>query len=338
MPSEFSFINQIRQRATKGAANLILGIGDDAAIWREHEGRERLITTDLLIEDIHFKLEYTPLHCLGHKALAVSLSDIAAMGGKPEFALLSLGLPKSQLANLNWQEFFDGYFSLAEKYNVTLIGGDTSASPDKVVIDSIVIGSCASGKAIRRSGAQVGDAIYVTGSLGASAAGLKLLQRGEQLDEAGSAIKTEAIRAHLLPEPRINFGAMLGTLGLANAMMDVSDGLAQDLTHICEESAVEALLDYGAVPIAQGATQITATADEAFSLAIGGGEDYELLFTTGVQVEAELKKCAAQYGVELSRIGEIIAHAATPESPRIFLRRNHRVALLPRTGYDHFRI
>ena len=335
MPSEFSFINQIRQRAKKGSSDLILGIGDDAAIWREQ--RDRLITTDLLIEDIHFKLAYTSLRCLGHKALAVSLSDIAAMGGKPEFALLSLGLPQAQLVNLNWEDFFDGYFSLAEKYGVTLIGGDTSASPDKVVIDSIVIGSCARGKAIRRSGAQVGDAIYVTGSLGAAAAGLELLKRGERLSEKADDPKTLALRAHLLPEPRVVFGEKLGALSLANALMDVSDGLAQDLAHICAESSVDAIIDYDALPIAPCVSEVADTIDKAFSLAIGGGEDYELLFTANPQNAAELNKCASECGLEITHIGEIVVRKNPPEEPRLFWRRNGRVDLLSITGYDHFR-
>ncbi|MBS1809359.1 MAG: thiamine-phosphate kinase [Acidobacteria bacterium] len=337
MPSEFSFINQIRQRATTGANNLILGIGDDAAIWREHEGRERLISTDLLIEDVHFKLDYTSLACLGHKALAVSLSDIAAMGGRPEFALLSLGLPKSKLADLNWQDFFDGYFSLAQKYGVALIGGDTSASPDKVVIDSVVIGTCASGKAIRRSGAKMGEAIYVTGRLGASAMGLELLQRGERLPTQSPDKKAEAIRAHLQPEPRVKFGENLGTLGLATALMDVSDGLAQDLSHICEESGVDAVLEYDVLPIAPSVRELAGTIDKAFSFAISGGEDYELLFTANPEAEAALKKCASECALEITRIGEIMARQNPQEGPRIFLRRNGRVDLLSITGYDHFR-
>ena len=249
MTSEFSFIQQIRQRASNAAPNLVAGIGDDTAIWREHAGRERLITTDLLIEDVHFKLDYTPLACLGHKTLAVSLSDIAAMGGKPEFALLSLGIPKSQISNPAWQNFFDGYFALADQYGVALIGGDTSSSPELLVLDSIVIGSCAPGTALRRSDAQVGDAIYVTGELGASATGLELLLRGERYDEAANDWRQAAIRAHLLPQPRLALAQRLH--GLVHAMMDVSDGLAQDLAHICEESGVDAIIDFDAVPIAK---------------------------------------------------------------------------------------
>lgn len=335
MPSEFSFIQRIRQRVSKAVTNLTLGIGDDTAIWREQAGRERLITTDLLIENVHFKLDYTPLACLGHKTLAVSLSDIAAMGGQPEFALLSLGIPKSQISNPTWQDFFDGYFALADQYGVTLIGGDTSSAPDLLVLDSIVIGSCAPGTAIRRSGAQVGDAIYVTGELGASATGLELLLRGERYDEAANDLRQTAIRAHLLPEPRLAFAQRLGNL--AHAMMDVSDGLAQDLTHICEESNVAAVLDFDAVPIAESVRLIRPTKEEAFSLAISGGEDYELLLTANPANEEALLNLAAACQLRLTRMGEIIARRAPRVEPQLFLRKANSVDLLTVKGYDHFR-
>lgn len=335
MPSEFSFIQQIRQRASHANANLTLGIGDDTAIWREQTGRERLITTDLLIENVHFKLDYTPLACLGHKTLAVSLSDIAAMGGRPEFALLSLGIPKSQISNLSWQSFFDGYFSLADQYGVTLIGGDTSSSPDKLVMDSILVGSCEQGTAIRRSTAQIGDAIYVTGNLGASAVGLQLLLSGERFEPSATDAKNLAMRAHLMPEPRLAFAQTLP--GLVHAMMDVSDGLAQDLAHTCAESGVDAVLDFDAVPIADCVGLIANTPDAAFSLAISGGEDYELLLTANPVAEAALQHRATACQLRLTRIGEIRAREASQTTPQLFLRTATRVDLLTVTGYDHFR-
>lgn len=316
------------------SANLTRGIGDDTAIWREQAGRERLITTDLLIENIHFKLDYTPLACLGHKTLAVSLSDIAAMGGKPEFALLSLGIPPSQISKLHWQAFFDGYFSLAETYGVTLIGGDTSSAPDALVLDSIVVGSCEQGKAIRRSGAQVGDAVYVTGEIGASATGMALLLRGERFDEAADDLHQIAIRAHLLPAPRLAFAQRLH--GLAHALMDVSDGLAQDLAHICEESGVDAVIAFDAVPIADCVRLLRPAQEEAFSLAIGGGEDYELLLTANPADEKALLKHAAECQLPLTRIGEIIPRNASQSTPQLFLRTSKGVDLLTVKGYDHF--
>ncbi len=337
MPSEFSFIQQIRQRASNASSNLLAGIGDDTAIWREQADRERLVTTDLLIEDVHFKLGYTPLACLGHKTLAVSLSDIAAMGGTPEFALLSLGIPKEQLASLPWEDFFAGYFALAEKFGVTLIGGDTSSSPDKLVIDSIVLGHCAPGKAIRRSSAQIGDAIYVTGNLGASAAGLQFLLASERFGAVPDEAKIFARRAHLMPEPRVAIGQRIGALRLAHAMMDISDGLAQDLKHICEESCVDAIIDYSAVPVASCVAAFTANPEAAFWLAISGGEDYELLFTANRNAEAQLNICAAESGTTITCIGEIVVRENLQLESSVFLRRDGRVDLLTVTGYDHFR-
>src|SRR5262249_35148472 len=162
MQSEFDFIKRIRDQAPKSSAqDLVLGIGDDAAILREREGRETLVTVDLLVEEIDFKLEYAPPRFLGHKALAVSLSDIAAMGGAPAFSLLTLGIPKQfQTLNLKsdafWEEFFAGYFALAEDHSVTLIGGDLSSTPDRLTIDSAVIGHCRAGGAVRRAGPKAG--------------------------------------------------------------------------------------------------------------------------------------------------------------------------------------
>lgn len=320
MSSEFTFIKKIRECAAQHSSQAILGIGDDTAILAEHAGRERLITADLLIEDVHFKLDYTPLACLAHKALAVSLSDIAAMGGTPEFSLLTLGIPKS-LKDKNWDEFFDSYFALAEKFGVTLIGGDTSASPDKLVIDSIVMGSCERGKAIRRGTAKPGDAIFVSGTLGASALGLQLLLNGERLTDE----KNNSLTAHLMPQPRVEFGIALGTARIIHAMIDVSDGLAQDLSHICEESNVSAVIDAEAIPVAPGAN---------LEMALSGGEDYELLLTANRADENNLQKLANDYGLQLSCIGEIINQT----TENIFLRRNGKIESLKIKGFDHFNV
>ncbi len=365
MPSEFDFIKQIqRKAAAQSAADLVLGIGDDAAIWREQSGRESLVTVDLLVEDVDFKLEYAPPRWLGHKALAVSLSDIAAMGGAPKFSLLTLSIPpnlKSQIPNLKfenfWEEFFAGYFELAAKHGVALIGGDISSAPDRLTIDSVVIGQCQVGRAVRRDGAKVGDAIYVTGSIGASAVGLKLLLSGERVgdDVCSSAFRRSrlqppkggttnavesAIRAHLKPEPRVEFGRRLGELGLATAMptamIDVSDGLAQDLGHLCEASGVGALIDFEAVPIAEEVGQVTTNADEAFEFAVSGGEDFELLFTADKSHEAELMALADDCRLRLTRIGEIVSVPQDRSLPVAVLTRTGEVKPLSIRGYDHF--
>jgi thiamine-monophosphate kinase len=181
----------------------------------------------------------------------------------------------------------------------------------------------------------VGDAIYVTGKLGASATGLELLLRGARLDATANDWRQAAIRAHLLPEPRLALAQRLH--GLAHALMDVSDGLAQDLAHISEESGVDAILDFAAVPMADCVRLVRATNAEAFSLAISGGEDYELLLTAHPADEETLLRLAAECDLRLTRIGEIIARVPAQTKPQLFLRRNGSVDLLAVTGYDHFR-
>lgn len=340
MNGEFDFIEYIRDRVVQSRFNpvdLVLGIGDDAAVISETAGRELLITTDLLVEDVDFKLDYIPPAWLGHKALAVSLSDIAAMGGRPRFSLLTLAIPKrlrisnlqSQISNSFWDEFLDGYFALAEAHQVALIGGDISGTPDRLAIDSMVLGHCARGQSIRRSGARVGDAIFVTGELGASALGLRLLLAGERVNESVNSCRQQAMRAHLRPEPRVTFGQKLA--GLASAMLDVSDGLSQDLQHLCEASYVSAVLYAEMIPVAACAQQQR----DALQLALSGGEDYELLFTANVAHEPVLRQLAAAVRLSLTRIGEIVP--ARPEST-LWLRQAGQTAPFTATGFDHFAV
>lgn len=342
MQSEFDFIKRIRDQAAKASAtDLVLGIGDDAAILREREGRETLVTVDLLVEEIDFKLEYAPPRLLGHRALAVSLSDLAAMGGAPAFSLLTLGIPKqSQISNLKsdgfWEDFFAGYFALADEHSVTLVGGDLSSTPDRLTIDSVVIGHCRAGMAVRRGGAKAGDAIYLTGSIGASATGLKLLLDGARVNDSEDSLIQSALRAHLKPEPRVAFGRRIGEWGLAHSMIDVSDGLAQDLLRICEESAAAAIIDFDSAPLADEVGLFSKEPEAAFEFAVCGGEDFELLLTASGDDEAEMFDVAARCGVKLSRIGEIIP--ADQARPRIFLRRGAKVKPLSIHGFDHFRI
>ncbi len=330
--SEFDFIERIRARVSRKPHDLLLGIGDDAAVLREQSGRELLITTDLLVEDVDFKLDYIPPAWLGHKALAVSLSDIAAMGGTPRFGLLTLAIPQrlqpsaqeSQISNF-WDAFLDGYCALAETHQVTLIGGDISGMPERLAIDSVVLGQCANGKSVRRSSAQVGDAIFVTGELGASAVGLQLLLDGERVDETITDTKQSAIRAHLRPEPRVAFGQALGESGLAHAMLDVSDGLAQDLAHLCTASQVSATLFAEALPIADGAS---------LPLALHGGEDFELLFTAEAKNEAALQRLADSHQLRLTRIGEIVS---SRDVTQLTINQNGLSQPLTVRGFDHFR-
>jgi thiamine-monophosphate kinase len=344
MQSEFDFIKRIRDQAAKSQApDLVFGIGDDAAILREREGRETLVTVDLLVEDVDFRLEYAPPRWLGHKALAVSLSDIAAMGGEPKFSLLTLGIPtRFQISNpksqIFFEEFFAGYFALAEKHAVTLIGGDISSTPGRLTIDSIVIGHCQAGKAIRRGGAKIGDAIYLTGSIGASAAGLKLLSNGVRVNEGEDSLTQSALRAHLGPEPRVEFGRRIGESGLAHSMIDVSDGLVQDLGRICEESGVAAIIEFDSAPIAAEVSPVCKEPEKAFELAVGGGEDFELMLTANKDDEHRLIETAASCDLRLTRIGEIVTANHPRQSSSVLLNRSGVVTPLSIRGFDHFAV
>ena len=335
MPGEFSFIEGIRRRISRGTSGLRLGIGDDTAVFEESSGRERLVTTDLLIEGIHFKTEYSPFKTIGHKALAVSLSDIAAMGGRPDYALLSLGIPKGLRSDRGWEEFFDGYFDLAGRYGVALIGGDTSGSKDALVIDSIVIGSCPAGRAITRRGAKPGDAIFVSGRLGASAAGLNLLNRGRRLSECND-LEAEALMAHLLPQPRVELGLRLNEVDSVTSMMDISDGLAGDLRHICEESQVSAVVDPRLIPVAGCLEELYDDPGIRMELALSGGEDYELLFTAPEEQEGFLKNLGAELKLEISRIGQILHISETGHRLGVWKRVEAGFDLIGFKGYDHF--
>ncbi|MCI0337533.1 MAG: thiamine-phosphate kinase, partial [Acidobacteria bacterium] len=317
------------------AKDLLLGIGDDAAILREQSGRETLLTVDLLVEEIDFKLEYTLPRWLGHKALAVSLSDIAAMGGTPRFSLLTLGISKTNpQSDEFWEEFFAGYHALADEHGVTLIGGDLSSTFDRLTIDSLVVGHCTSGRAIRRSGARVGDAIYMTGCVGASAAGLKLLLQGARVNEKERSLLQKALRTHLKPEPPVAFGRQIGEFGLAHAMIDVSDGLAQDLAHICEESRVGAIIETAAVPVAEEVSLIAEGPESASAFAISSGEDFELLLTANNDLEERLFEIAESCEIKITRIGEIIENRHN--SHPVLIRCDGDVKPLLVRGYDHF--
>lgn len=342
---EFDFIKRIRERASGvKSEDLVLGIGDDAAVLSEREGRETLVSVDLLVEEVDFKMDYAVPRWLGHKALAVSLSDIAAMGGAPAFGLLTLGIPDS-LAEQSpsfWKDFFDGYMELAEKHGVALAGGDISSTPGPLTIDSVLIGHCQAGKAVRRGGARCGDQIFVTGALGASAAGLSLLLEGAQPNLLNSpnledtTLLQSALRAHLQPTPQVEFGREVGAAGLATAMIDVSDGLSQDLAHICEESRVAAVLDYEMVPIAEEISLVTTDPEEALSMAAGGGEDFQLLLTAAPENASSLFELARKCDVRLSLIGEIVDRQELTQSVR--MRRGADVKPMSSSGYDHFKV
>jgi thiamine-monophosphate kinase len=339
--SEFDFIDRIRQRALKHSSlithhsSLSLGIGDDAAVVRQQSGRETVVTADLLVEEIDFRLDTTPPRLLGHKALAVSLSDVAAMGARPRYALLSIGVPREIWHTDFVDEFYEGFFALAQTYGVALVGGDVSRSPERVVIDSVVLGEVARGQAVTRSGARPGDHVFVTGALGGAAAGLRLLGRGVHLrrklpHSLEHPAAEELLLRQLRPEPRVPWGALLGEEHLATAMIDVSDGLSSDLAHLARASRVGAIIEAARVPVDPAVIEVCGRrALDPLLLALHGGEDFELLFTVRPRDLGRLPRALG--GVPLTYIGDV-----TNEPGRVLISEGPRVWPLEPGGFTHF--
>src|SRR5580700_7624549 len=266
--AEKLLIAGIRRRPASKSSAIATGIGDDCAVLQIPPSHQTLVTTDFSLEGVHFRCEWHPAEVVGHRCLTRGLSDIAAMGGKPIAAFLSLALPEN-LAQSWVNQFLNGFLKLADRFQVTLAGGDTAQSPGGILADIVVLGSVPRGEAIRRSGARAGDRIYVTGALGGAAGTLKLLFSGQKLRPAD-------FPRHFHPIPRIEVGRFLRERGLASAMIDLSDGLSTDLGHICEESGVGAEIRANTVPrekIGKPARQVE------LEYALHGGDDYGLLFT-----------------------------------------------------------
>lgn len=277
---EFGLIEWIRGqfRVPDG----VLGIGDDCAVIPQHDGQETLVTTDMLVEGSHFLLEDIDPYSLGWKSAAVNLSDIAGMGGKPGGTFLSVALPKT-LDDSFLEDFFRGYKDISDRAGCPLLGGDTTASPDRLCINVTVLGSCAAGRSRKRSAAKPGDLVCVTGPLGDSGAGLKLVLENVGRLPAGPAMaedeKVLRVR-HYRPVPRIEEGMKLAETPGVNAMMDISDGIGSDLRHILEESGTGARVDVRSLPLSAELRTVCARRGwDPVALALEGGEDYELLFT-----------------------------------------------------------
>lgn len=349
---ERELIAQIRRHARNTRA-VLRGIGDDCAVLRLPRGHESLVTTDFSLETVHFRRDWHPAETVGHRCLVRGLSDIAAMGGNPIAAFLSLALPAEH--DSRWTDgFLRGLLRTARRYGVSLAGGDTAQSPGGILADIVVVGSVPRGKAVLRSGARVGDDIFVTGQLGGASAVLRTLMSGNlapvepvthqekesrrELPE-GAAADVEAAarqrravvaegmgrkleRAHYLPTPRLAVGGWLRERQLVSAMIDISDGLSTDLSHICEESGKGAWLAEVALPVTAGAT---------LKDAMDGGDDYELLFTAPAARHDRIPDRIA--GVPVRWIGTITKEPGLwLVAPGLKTRRQ-----LQPGGWEHFR-
>lgn len=325
--SEVQFVEFLRKEALRHArgfaAGLRRGIGDDCAVLAQSSKNDLLVTTDLFLEGVHFRREWQAPRSVGHKALARGLSDIAAMGGIPRFAFLSLGLPRRMPAG--WvEEFFKGFFKLARQERVVLAGGDTGRAANGVVADIVLVGEAPSGEAILRSGARVGDDVWVTGRLGEASVGLELLERKDgRRKESGD---TRSLRKFFYPQPRCGVGRFLRERQLGSAMIDLSDGLSIDLARLCKESGVGARIEETAIPRARGTP---------LRSALHGGEDFELLFIVPRR-KAHLMPTKIA-GVELTRIGRIIPRKQAKQAEHnLCLVREGKESPLPVVGFQHF--
>ena len=323
MKSEFEFIQDIRHRYS------LRRIGDDCAVLPKDFKTDLVMTTDLLVEDIDFRRDWTTPEFLGHKALAVSLSDVAAMGAKPVWAMLSIGVPETIWKTDFAERFYDGYFRLARKFGVEIVGGDISRTPDKIVIDSIAAGEVAKDKAVLRSGARPGDQIFVTGELGGAAAGLKLLESGVRYNDEAKIWQHNLMLKQLQPQPQIQAGKDLNEFNRASSMIDLSDGLSGDLMHICRESKTGAKIFADRIPFHKNLLSVTGSFEEKLNLAVHGGEDYELLFTVDPKKNFRIENTLKIN--HFIRIGEITANA---EMIELIIGEETRV-LHPKT-FQHF--
>ena len=323
---EFGLIAKIRNWMDVSRADVVQGIGDDVAVVEMGE-KALLITTDILIEDIHFERSWTDPFRLGKKALAVNLSDIAAMGGIPKYFLISLGLPKT-LPFSFVSLFYRGLKEMARRFRVDLVGGDTSLS-QKIIINICLIGEGKKGDLLFRNGAKVGDDLYVSGTLGDAALGLKILQ-----DKGAKRKSKGLIDKHLSPNPRIELGQALARKQIVSAMIDVSDGLLSDTRHIIEESKVGARIWENCIPLSSLYRRWVRTySKDPYRIALSGGEDYELLFTASPKRKAGILSLARSLNVPITRVGEIL-----PEKERFHvIRKEGEKISSHRLGFDHFK-
>jgi len=317
--AEFSLIDRIRTR-TRARADVVLGIGDDAALLQPRAGEQLVVTADTLNSGVHFPAE-TAAYDIGWKTLAVNLSDLASMGARPDWCTLALSLPD---ADADWIDAFaDGFFALADEHGIVLIGGDTTRGPLSLSVTAM--GQLVPGTALRRDAARVGDDIWVSGTLGDAAIALRAWQGGTlDVREAADDAQVDYLRLRLVrPTPRVALGRAL--LGVAHAAVDVSDGLLADLGHICDRSGVGARIDPERLPVS-AAARARVGAAQARDAALRGGDDYELCFTAAPAQRPGIDAVSARLSLPLTRIGTIttgtgIAHGSDDDGPR---------------GYEHF--
>jgi thiamine-monophosphate kinase len=336
---EFDLIRALHRRHSRHTPSVIRGIGDDAAIITSRAGQWTVLTTDLLTEGVHFDLRTATMADIGFRAAAANLSDIAAMGATPQYLLAALAIPRAG-SRQHVLQLYRGMMAACRPHHVQLIGGDTSGSGGGWFLSLTLIGIVPPRKALFRSGARVGDHLYVTGTIGDALAGLRLLneppprvKRHPRTAALSTRHRKLLIGRHLRPTARIAEGRWLSTHCFATSAIDISDGLSGDLRHICEESHVGVELDLSALPISPACRAYAASRKlDPIHLALAGGEDYELLFTVSPQQRSRVERAAIEQGFSLTCIGMIhpLRFEIQALSPH---GRRHRLA---NTSYEHF--
>jgi thiamine-monophosphate kinase len=333
--TERELIARIQRQLAPAPDWLIAGIGDDAAVVEPERNRAEVLTVDAVVEGIHFDRAFVPPDAIGHRALAVNLSDLAAMGATPRLALFSCVLPADLLLG-HFDEMVAGLVALASTHRIHVVGGNMTRSPGPLMIDVTATGHVKRRQALMRRGARPGDAIYVSGSVGAANAGLQRLSSTAPEARTASAAVDPCTRRYLYPDPRVRLGLLLSRNRAASACVDLSDGLADGLHRIAESSEVGMAIDPAAIPIEPDARAwFDAQGSDAILAAITGGDDYELLFTVRPRTHRRLTAAVRHGGVPLTRIGVCTADRA------MVLRGSSGSSApereLPRVGYDHFR-
>jgi thiamine-monophosphate kinase len=296
--TELELINRIKARLMPGPPWMLVGIGDDAAVVEPVRNQVEVLTADAVVEGVHFDRRFTPPAAIGHRALAVNLSDLAAMGATPRLALLSLALP-SDLPCADFDAIADGFTALAAAHQMHLAGGNLTRSPGPLVLDVTAVGWVKRRGVLTRGGAKPGDGVYVTGSVGAAHAGLQALR---------ASIKTSQFEScaarYLYPEPRVKAGMLLGRNRAATACMDLSDGLADGIRQIAEASGVGMTIDRLAIPVDPAARAwFESRQVDPVVEALSGGDDYELVFTASPKMRGRLRAVVRHGGVAITRIG-----------------------------------
>jgi len=340
---EFGLINRIRKWITSSDPGLVQGIGDDVAVIEVGEmgAKVLLVTTDILIEDIHFNRSWIDPYSLGRKALAVNLSDIASMGGTPKYFLISIGLPKNFSLSFV-SSFYRGLKKEAKQFRVELIGGDTSLS-QKIIINICLLGEGRKRDLLFRKGARIGDDLFASGTLGDAALGLKILQEKKKMEPHGQSPWSPAagikgseglIKKHLSPCPRLELGQAIAKHHWATAMIDVSDGLLIDTSHLLEESGVGARIWEDRIPLSSPYRKwVPSFSRDPLQFALTGGEDYELLFAAPCEMRERISSLARSLRIPITRIGEIL-----PKKEGLHIIKKDGKEYSPsRLGFEHFK-